>query len=53
MVLITVQRQCKYYESKKVPWKKVSGKVPGNKNFSQVLGKNVTGNKVPGTFSLK
>ena len=37
---------------KKVPGKKVSGKKPGNKNFgkkskfSQVLGKNVTGNKV-------
>jgi len=37
---------------KKVPGKKVSGKKPGNKifgkksEFSQVLGKNVTGNKV-------
>ena len=37
---------------KKVPGKKVSEKKPGNKNFgkksefSQVFGKNVTGNKV-------
>ena len=37
---------------KKIPGKKVSEKKPGNKNYrkkceiSQVLGKNVTGNKV-------
>ena len=53
-LLVTVHFKFMLQENlcKKVPGKKVSEKKPGNKNFgkksefSQVLGKNVTGNKV-------